>query len=69
MLRRRSSSYQSRMRPGSPVRIIEVKSGYALTSWKIVPGSRVTIAPVTLVQVDDALKLQQGWTIAWAPNS
>ncbi|KAK7050589.1 hypothetical protein R3P38DRAFT_1763481 [Favolaschia claudopus] len=55
--------------PGSPVRIIEVNSGYALTSWKIVPGSRVTIAPVTLVQVDDALKLQQGWTIAWAPNS
>ncbi|KAK7050593.1 hypothetical protein R3P38DRAFT_2866022 [Favolaschia claudopus] len=50
--------------PDTTVRIIEANSGYALTSWKIVPGSRVTIAPVILVQVDEALKLEQGWTIA-----
>ncbi|KAK6988064.1 hypothetical protein R3P38DRAFT_2574020 [Favolaschia claudopus] len=46
------------------VRIVEVGSGRALTSWKAVPG--MSGAPAILAQIDPSLQTQQSWKIVAA---
>ncbi|KAF7326471.1 hypothetical protein MVEN_02614100 [Mycena venus] len=51
---------------GTSVRIVELGSGLALTSWKAVPG--MSGAPqAILAQVDASLQPQQTWTLVAAP--
>ncbi|KAJ6579709.1 hypothetical protein DFH09DRAFT_1360904 [Mycena vulgaris] len=50
---------------GNTVRIVEVSSQLALTSWKAVPG--MSGAPAILAQIDASLQPQQTWTLVAAP--
>ncbi|KAF7344035.1 hypothetical protein MVEN_01693000 [Mycena venus] len=50
---------------GVTVRIVEVTSQFALTSWKAVAG--MLGAPAILAEVNASLQPQQTWTLAAAP--